>query len=735
MTRGSTMTKAGPLGRIAGAAGSHPWVALLAWALLIGVAVTTALSGITGESLFDRLATWSPVTNNESGRADDMLAGGDDGADPVTLLVDGVDLDDPAIVAVGTTLSDRYTEDEFVNPLPIPLGPEGKRLPAVAALFSDDGRGILFVVRADGAETVPVLTDLRDDLRDEFPDATVEVGSGDLLVDSIVSITQSDLARGEAIALPVALAIMLVVFGGFIAAGVPLIGAIAAILGALGALFGISFLMEIDTTVVNVVTAIGLGLSIDYGLLIVSRFREEYRSTAALSASRADRRAHRLQAIRRTADTAGRTVVYSGVTFAIASAGLLVFEPRIVRAIGIGALCVTVIAITSALTLVPALLGLAGDRMVRPGALARIPAVGRVLGHFGDVAPDEGVFSRLTRLVQRRPAIVTIVCVIILLVFAGPALSLRLANTSADDVPSSSTQAAFVDTLADQFPDATSPRVVLVTESQSDAEAWATDVEKLADVEAVSTPLEAGDGWRSVVRVEPRDGVGVVEAIRADRPVATDLVTGIDARTVDFSASLIERAPWAILIIALGTITLLFLMTGSLIVPLKALVASALSLGASVGVLIWGFQYGNFGGLMQFDTADVLGVDVLVIVLVLAFGFGLAMDYEMFILARVKEAVDAGIEPREAIARGLQRSGRIITSAALTIVVVFTGFATGDLMVIKQLGVALTVAVVLDATLVRLLLVPAFMTWQYRIMWWAPRWMKRIHARFGLREG
>jgi RND superfamily putative drug exporter len=151
-------------------------------------------------------------------------------------------------------------------------------------------------------------------------------------------------------------------------------------------------------------------------------------------------------------------------------------------------------------------------------------------------------------------------------------------------------------------------------------------------------------------------------------------------------------------------------------------------------VLVWGFQYGNFAGLMNFDTADVLGVDILVIVLVLAFGFGLAMDYEMFILARIKESLDAGADGKEAIARGLQRSGRIITSAALTIVVVFTGFATGDLMVIKQLGVALTVAVILDATLVRMLLVPAFMTWQHRIMWWAPRWMKRIHARFGLRE-
>jgi RND superfamily putative drug exporter len=178
----------------------------------------------------------------------------------------------------------------------------------------------------------------------------------------------------------------------------------------------------------------------------------------------------------------------------------------------------------------------------------------------------------------------------------------------------------------------------------------------------------------------------------------------------------------------------LFLMTGSIVIPVKALIASALSLGASIGVLVWGFEQGNFAPVMGFDPAEVHGVDVLVLLLTFAFGFGLAMDYEMFILSRIKEQVDAGVPGREAIARGLQRSGRIITSAALIIIVVFAGFATGDLMVIKQLGTALAVAVLLDATLVRCLLVPALMTWQERIMWWAPAPLKRLHARVGLSE-
>ena len=739
----------GVLGRIAASLGRRPWLGLVVWAVLVGGAAAAALGGITGETLFERLVSGAPTATSESSRADDKLTSAASSAksQTVTLLVHGVDLTDPAVTAIGPDLVSSLGSDTvtIVDPLSIPTALDGSRLPAVAPLFAEDGRGVLFTVKVSGVgdadpdaaevdHVVSVLKDTRDTLRTDLPDATVEVGSTQLLVDSIVAVSENDLQRGEGVALPIALLVMLVVFGGFIAAGVPLIGAIAAIIGALGALFGISHLMDIDTTVINVITAVGLGLSIDYGLLMVSRFREEYRSALAGHPG-ADRRTLKLGAIARTADTAGRTVLYSGTTFAIASLGLLVFEPRLVRAIGVGALSVTAIALASALTLVPALLGIAGDRLVRPGALTRLPLVGRAITRFGDVAPDEGVFSRLTRRVQRHPALITVLCALALLALASPVLSLRLANTSTDALPASSVQKVFVTTLTTEFPDAASPRIALVTDTEADATTWAAQVESLPRVSSVGTPTELGEGWRTIVRVDPVDGIDVVREIRADRPDFPASVTGTDARTLDFSQSLLDRAPWAILIVALGTILLLFLMTGSLIVPLKALVASTLSLGASFGVLVWGFQWGNFAGLMGFDPTEVHGVDVLVLVLTLAFGFGLAMDYEMFILSRIKELVDAGVEGREAIALGLQRSGRIISSAGLIIVVVFGGFATGDLMVIKQLGVALAVAVVLDATLVRMLLVPAFMTWQERIMWWAPRWMKRIHSRFGLREG
>ena len=727
----------GILGRVALSAARHPFRTLAVWLVVLGAAVAVALAGVTGEDLFDRLGSsgdsWS---NGESAEADELLSG--DAPDRVTLLVHGLDPRDPDFGELVADLGERLDDlpgVSLTNPLLLPPLPDGSPDPRVAGLFADDGDGVLLVAALEAtARDDDVVRELRaaaDDLRDAFPGAVAEVGSSALLVDSIIATSENDLQRGEAVALPIALVVMFVVFGGLLAAGMPLVGAIVSILGGLGALFGFTYLLDVNTTVVNVVTAVGLGLSIDYGLLIVSRFREEYR----LAPDDGDRsREHRLSAIRRTAGTAGRTVVFSGTTFAIAGLGLLFFEPDIVKAIGLGALSVTVISIASALTLLPALLALAGERLVRPGLLTRLPGVGRALTRFGDVAPDEGLFSKLTRRLQRHPALVTLGAFAVLLVLAAPALSLRLANTAVDAIPRSSEQYGFVTTLTEEFPQAAAPRVAIVTETEEDARAWADDVARLDHVESLGEPAPAGDAWQVRVAVEEKTGSAVVRAIRADPPEFPHWVTGTDARAVDFSESLAGGIPLAVLVIGFGTVLLLFLMTGSLVIPLKALLASALSLGASIGLLVWGFQDGAFAGLMGFDPGTVYGVDTLVVLLTLVFGFGLAMDYEMFILSRVKEQRDAGAGDEEAIALGLQHSGRIITSAALIIIVVFAGFATGDLMIIKQLGVALAFAVLLDATLVRCLLVPAFMTWQRRIMWWAPRWMSRLYARFGLSD-
>jgi RND superfamily putative drug exporter len=735
----------GVLGRIGGTAARHPLLFLGAWVLLLAVIFATAILGLGGQSLFGRLATGAPSVHEESYHGQQLLTSGTK-TTTYSLLVHGVDLNSPTLASVASDLGTKVSalsRARYVDPLVVPLRADGSRQPALAPLFSTDGRGVLLSVSTLGIgraaptataenQVQTLLDSTATEVRRDFPRATVSVGGGSLLLNSLLGQSSKDLEKGETVALPIALVVMLVVFGGFIAAGLPLLGALGSILGAFGAVFATTFATDIDATVINVITAVGLGLSIDYGLLLVSRFREEYRSRGGGGLDPDARRLLRIDAIGATTASAGRTVAFSGTTFAIASLGLLVFEPAVVREIGIASVFVTVFSMLSGLTLMPALLSVSGERLTRAGVLRRAPGIRRFLGRFGDVAPDDGFFSRLTRRVQRHPAIITIACAVVLLAIGSPLISLQLANTSVDAIPRVSTQYTFSTTVVDDFPDAATPRVELVTRTQADAVSWAKTVGSLPGVKSVAAPEHSGVAWGSLVRVASSDGASVVRSIRAHPPGFDHWVTGLDASTADLADSLVRGSPLALLIIVLGTVVLLFLMTGSVIVPIKALVASALSLGASMGTLVWGFQDGNFAHILNFDAAHVYGVDVIVLLLTIVFGFGLAMDYEMFLLSRIKERLDAGTDSREAVALGLQRSGRIITSAALIIIVVFAGFATGDLMIIKQLGIALAVAVLFDATLVRCLLVPAFMTWQQGIMWWAPRWAKRLHARIGL---
>ncbi len=756
----------------------HRFIVLIAWAVVLAAFIATALGGVAGETLFQRLSSAGPTVKGEASAAAQLLQGaGNTDTESLSLLVYGIALTPaqagetgPATILAGATADLRKLDGvtEVVNPLEIPPLPDGQPNPAAAPLLAEDGTGLLLNVAmstSNGKLSDSVLAPVRARLeaaaaalRTAAPDATVEVGGTPLLVDSLVAVAEADLQKGELISLPIALLVMLLIFGGFLAAGIPLIGAIASIVGALGTLYGFSYLMDIDTTVLNVITVIGLGLSIDYGLLIVSRFREEFRALvlrppaprpagdaqdAAAPLSRHDRvrqnRHYRhelmLQAVGITIDTAGRTVLFSGLTFAIATVGLLVFEPTIIRAISVGAVSVVLIAILTALVLVPALLGYFGERLLQPGLLTRIPGLGGLLIRFGDVAPQEGVFSKLTRWVQRAPALIALVGIAALLVLGSPVLGMNVTNSGSDAIPRSSSQYGFVTTLNEHFPLATGARVQLVADTdQTSAAAWADQVTTLPHVTAVTPPVDVNGHWVSRVSVDTHQGPAVVREIRADRPGFTNWVGGSDAASVDYTDSLQRGAPWAALIIAVATFVLLFLMTGSVVIPVTALVISTISLGASVGVLVWGFQEGNLSGVLNFDPATIAGVDPLVLTLVLTFGFGLAMDYEMFLLSRIKEHHDQGEGTPLAIETGLQSSGRIITSAGLIIVLVFAGFATGDLLQMKQIGIALAVAVLLDATLVRAVLVPSVMTSLERILWWAPRWMHPLHARFGLRD-
>ena len=631
-----------------------------------------------------------------------------------------------------------------VDPLAVPGGPTS---PAAAPLIAKDGNG--FLVSATLEPDLPYeqesldatqarLEQLSAEITAAVPGATGMVSGGSILFDAITSQVEKDLVKGELIALPISLLVMVLVFGGFLAAGMPIFGAIASIAGGLATLLGFSYLIDLDASVVNVVTVLGLGLCIDYGLLIVSRYREELRRHLGAITTRSTRAA-RSDALVATMRTAGRTVMFSGITVAISLSGLLVFQARILRAVGAAGVSVVVVALLVALTLVPALLALAGARMVRPGVLNRIPGIRKLTGRFGDVAPEEGFFSGLARWTQRRPWLVVGGVLLILGILAAPALRMELRSSGVQLLPPSAPDRQFFDTLAEEYPASGSPTIQVVGEaSPEQMTPLADDIAAMEGVELVPPPKAVDDQY-SVINVfmvdsDPgsAEAKAVVAAVRADRPDYPIWVTGQTAALVDFTDALAQQLPYAIAVVVLATFVLLFLLTGSILVPIKALLINVVSLGASLGVLVWVFQDGHGESLLGFKSTG--GIETIIPILVVALGFGLAMDYEVFLLSRIKEFRDQGMTNNEAVVAGLQRSGRIITSAALIVVLVFSGFVAGELLVIKQTGVALAVAVAIDATLVRCLLVPATMTLLGEWNWWAPAPLRRLHNRLGLRH-
>ena len=727
----------------------HPRLTVVVWLVLTVLGYALAVYGLPGQSLFDRVATGSPgVPGAESTQGQQILADERTTGPNVNLVLSGLDPADPemgpALESARADLAAIEGVASVIDPLVLPGGVES---PAAAPLLAQDGDGFLLVVElepdlSDDVETRALdeveerLREVPGELTAVAPDVQGVVGAEHLIVDEITEQVKDDLRTGEIVALPVALLIMVVVFGGFLAAAMPMAGALASIAGGLGSLLALTYVMDVDASVVNVVTVLGLGLSIDYGLLIVSRFREELLRIVGTDGGAASRRRRGdgavVAAVERTMATAGRTVVFSAVTVAVSIAGLLVFRPDILRAVGAGGVAVVLVAVATAVTLVPALLTLLGRRLVKPGLLSRIPGLRRA----SDVQSEEGAFSRLAARVQRRPWWVMLGCVVLLGLLAAPVLRMDLRVSGLELLPSGTPQREYVADLEENYPAAASPAVTVVAEaSLPEATAWAAEVAELPGVASVDPPAALGAYVVIGVRADTTDPGGpvaadVVREVRALDAPFERWVVGQAASQIDFTAALVERAPLALGIVGSATLLLLFLMTGSVIIPIKALLTNVLSILASLGVLVWAFQDGYLESVLGFTSTG--GIETYVLALVAAFAFGLAMDYEVFLLSRVKELHDEGMATDQAVRLGLQRSGRVITSAAAIIIVVFAGFVVGDLVVIKEVGFALAFAVLIDATVVRLFLVPATMTVLDRANWWAPRPLRRLYDRFAI---
>ena len=747
----------------------QPIVIIVLWAILTGFAGTAAMTGFGDTPLFSKLETGQPtVPGSDSAKVDQFLYSEAAGVS-ASLMIQGVDLKDPdvqkdvraAMKATRKQLKGMNGVAKIDDPF---QHPDGITADEAAPFISTNSDAFLvrttletgLSAKAEKERVAEVEAELEAIGQQFINDGLAEksqVSSITRLMASVNHQMEQDLIKGELIALPVSLFIMVIVFGGVLAAGMPIIGALASIAAGLGSIWGLSYAMDLDSVVINVVTLLGLGLSIDYGLLIVSRFREELRNESTRAeadsaaefegAARKDPRV--IVAMERTIQSAGRTVFFSALTIAICVAGLMAMSPSLLKGLGMAGSIVVVIALLTAITLVPSVLVLTGRWLMRPPLLSKIPVIGKLFGQLGGVPPERGAFSALATGVQKHPWVVMITCIAILLIAASPVTGIHLRNSGVDVLPEDNPERVAIENVSDNFPYFSQPDVWIVPKDRSvDFKVLYNLWEELPKADGIasvdrpivteSAPGRVFFGLRLDDGIKPdsKRAVEIVEDLRSMNTWTSVYVGGQAAGQIDFAQALKSGLPTAAGLVILATFILLFLMTGSVLVPLKALLTNVLSITATIGIVTWLFQEGHGAKLLGFESVG--GLESYVVAVVIAFGFGLAMDYEVFLLARIKEYYDSGMSNDEAVVRGLQSTGRIITSAALVIIVVFAGFAAGELLAIKEAGVALAIAVALDATLVRMLLVPATMTVLGDLNWWAPRWLKPVARRFAIQH-
>ncbi len=577
----------------------------------------------------------------------------------------------------------------------------------------------------------------------------------------------ADLERAEMITFPVVALLLLIVFGGLVAASLPLLVGGVAILGAFAILRLVASITDVSIFAVNVVTILALGLAIDYSLFVITRFREE------LASNGGDTRA----ALERTMSTAGRTVLFSGLTVSTSLLGLLLFPQVFLRSMGEGAIAATLVALLASLTLLPTMLALLGSR-VNALSVQRLLRRGRKARRERGANEASGFWYRLSETVMRRPIPVVLSVVAILVALGLPFLRIAFSTPDVKLLPANQDARIVSERLSGDFAQQGNAQLVIVVSSHGDVlsaanlaslDSYVRSIARipgvvsaeslvsvapsltLADYQqiyahpavnprfaALAGQLANGNLTKIIVALQPADQTAGAEHItRQVRAVATPsgmtaLVDGVTPAKIDLLASLGANLPHALLVIAIAVFLLLFLMTGSLIMPLKAVLLNILSLSATFGGLVWIFQDGHLSTLLNFQSSGT--IDATQPILIFAIAFGLSMDYEVFLLSRIKERFDQLGDNRAAVSSGLQRTGWLITSAALLLAVVVGAFSTSKIIFIQEIGVGLAIAVIIDATLVRMLLVPATMRLLGKWNWWAPAPLQALWRRIGLSE-
>jgi putative drug exporter of the RND superfamily len=725
------------------------------WAVLAATLVVVVAAGAFGGSAITRLKSGGfDDPDAESTRAAKVLADEFGTGDPnLVLLVTakGGQVDDPAVAAAGEALTRRLAAEPDLAQV-VSYWATG-----APALKSTDGSQALVLGRITGDEEG--LDERAAALSGAYArdDATlrVQVGGQAQVFREVGEQVESDLARAESIAVPITLLLLVLVFASAVAGALPLAVGGFAIVGTLLVLRVLAEVTDVSIYALNLTTALGLGLAIDYSLFIVSRYREELRAGREPA-----------DALVLTMGTAGRTVLFSAATVAVSLLALLVFPLYFLRSFGYAGIAVVALAAIGALVVLPALLAVLGRRVDR----LRLPIGRRRAAAVATREPGAGLWHRIAISVMRRPVPIALAVVAFLVLLGTPFLGVRFGLPDDRVLPAGAEGRQVAEAVRANFAaDETSALSVVApgigdpAAHLADIDGYAAALSRLDGVDRVDAltgsytagqrlqgPLPTGDAaippearrfaaadgtWLSVVpSVEPYSAAGedLVAAVRHLQAPLGAQVTGPSAQLVDTKASLFGNLPAAGAIIALVTFALLFAMTGSVVIPVKALVLNLLSLTAIYGAMVFIFQDGHLAGVLGFTPTGT--IDTSMPVLLFCIAFGLSMDYEVFLLSRIKEEYDRTGDTVASVAAGLERTGRIVTTAAALLAIVFVAFATSQVSFLKLFGIGTALAILVDATLIRALLVPAFMRLAGRANWWAPAPLRRLHARVGLRE-
>ncbi len=701
------------------------------WAIMVAALALVAVGVVWGSGVFGSLASGGFLdTGSESGqtRAQITATFGPQDADVFVLYhsdsaqVSDPEFRDPVVAALAAARARPEVAsivDHYTTPAPPLVSADGHETYVIVKLRAggddqklSDYRRIksLFVPASPAGHASPVVRAQFGGLRAFYDDVNVR--------------TKSDIERAELLSMPILLVLLVLIFRSVVAALTPLVIGGLAILGGFVVVRLLADVTTISTFAINIITLIGLGLSIDYSLFVVSRFREEINNGRSTT-----------EAVVRTMATAGRTVAVSGVTVAVALAGLLLFPQVFLRSMAYGAISALAVAMLASLTVLPAGLALLGTRI--NAWRVPLPAVRWSRG-------EAGAWERLARSVMRRPWIYLVGVLIVLGVLAAPVTHIRFGGIDTRALPASAPSRVVTDTIARDFPPTDgAPIQVLITGADAPTvTSLTTEIRSVPGVTA--TTIEATAGTRTLLSVDyrgeatdpaARDAVAAIRALPEPAGVRVG-VTGATADLIDQLHGLGQRLPWMLVFVVVATSLLLFLAFGSVVLPIKAILMNAVSLGAAFGAVVFIFQDGHFASWLGFTPTGVIEPTNPILMIVVL--FGLATDYEVFLLSRIREEWDrsAGGSDgnRESVAIGLQRTGQIITSAAFLLVIVVVGFASGQISFVKLIGVGMIVAITVDATLVRALLVPATMRLLGRWNWWAPGSLGRIYQRYGIAE-